>query len=352
MMNIVNTPKSISIDFDANEIRIVEGKASKKGITINKHFSIKIPREIYQDGTIKDMEQLSYLLKNGLASNNISKGNVHVVINSSIIIIREVAFPKVNKEDLDNLIEYQLGDFVPIHPEDYVVKYINLGTFLELGVEKLNMLIIGVPKDMAQSHFQLIKDLGLKPAVLDYKGNAIAKLLGYGESINSRVTEGQTLAFLDMSYGATGLTVIKDELIQLSRLIEGGFNNILDNIKDGFALSEEEAFDWMMSINDINESSDEIESDPRIVVARRAIQEIADRVEMVVRYYHTKEMENRVDILVLHGPLTGIKGIEKFFSDYFNVTCVNLQAMDGLKFDGDLSKYGNAIGGLIRVNGV
>ena len=351
-MNIVNTSRSISIDFDSDEIRIVEGKASKKGITINKYFSIKIPREIYQDGTIKDMEQLSYLIKNGLSSNNISKGNVHAVINSSIIIIREVEFPKVDKEDIDNLIEYQLGDFVPIHPEDYVVKYINLGTFLDHGVEKLNMLIIGVPKDMVESHFQLIKNLDLKPTVLDYKGNAISKLLSYGETINDRIAQGQTLAFLDLSYEGAGFTVIKDELIQVSRLIEGGFNNILDNIKAQYDLSEEHAYDWILNLDDINESSIEFERNPMIDEARRSIQEMADRIEMVVRYYRTREMENRVDLIILHGPMSQINGIEKFFTEYFNIPCVSLQAIDRLRFDGDLSKYGNAIGGLIRVNEV
>ena len=350
-MNIANVSKSIGMDFDSNEIRIVEGKASKKGITINKYFSIKIPREIYQDGVIKDMEQLSYIIKDGLDSNGVSRGNVHAVINSSIIIIREVGFPKVDKEDLDNLIEYQLGDFVPIHPEDYVVKYINLGTFIDDGTEKLNMLIIGVPKDMVEDHFNLIKALGLKPVVMDYKGNAISKLLSYGQEINSQIVTGKTLGLLDLSYESTTFTVVKDELIEVSRLIEAGIYEVFDIFKDKFSFSEEQTIDWIKKIGDIGDIL-ETHEDPKIEELKNSIKEIAGKIEMVVRYYHTREIENSIDLFVLHGPLATVNGMEKFFTDLFNTPCISLQSIERLKFEGNLSKYGNAIGGLIRVNGV
>lgn len=352
MMNIVNTSKAIGMDFGSREIRIVVGKASKKGIIIDKNFSIPIPSDIYKDGVIKDMEQMSYVLKNGLSSNGIHKGNVHGVINSSIIIIREVVFPKVDKEDIDNLIEYQLGDYVPIHPEDYVVKYINLGSLLEDGVEKLNMLIIGVPKDMVQDHFQLIKNAGLKPVVLDYKGNAITKLLSYGDSINNQAVEGETLGFLDLSCESTGFTIIKDEQIEVSRSIDSGFNDIIEALSDKFSISDQQAMDWILNLENINETEAESDEKSMLEEARKGLHEIADKIEMVIRYYRTRDMENNIDLLLLHGPLSQVKGIEELFIHFFDIPCVKLNSIDKLKFDGDLSKYGNAIGGLIRVSEV
>lgn len=338
------------MDFDANEIRIVEGKASKKGITISKHFSIRIPGEIYKDGVIKDMEQLSYLIKKGMDDNKISKGNVHAVINSSIIIVREVPFPKVGKEDIDNLIQYQLGDFIPIHPEDYVVKYLNLGTFLEDGVEKLNMLVIGVPKDMVEEHLQLIKDLGLKPLVLDFKGNAISKLLSLGQIINDQTIEGKTLAFVDLSHESTGVSVIKNELIQVSRLIEGGLNSVVDNLNRRFSLSEDEVLNLIQKMDETSEEKDH--NYEIIEEIKGSIQDIIDRVEMVLRYYRTRDIENKIDLLILHGPLSKVNWIRNSFSDFFNVSSISLESISKLKFDGDLSTYGNAIGGLIRINEV
>lgn len=299
------------------------------------------------------MDQLGYVIRDGLASNKISKGNVHAVVNSSRIILREVAFPKVDANEVDNLIKYQLGDYVPINPEDYVVKYINLGSFLDNGVEKLNILLIGVPNYVVQGHLQLIKNLNLKPVVLDYKGNAICKLLSFAETINNRHGRGETIAFIDLSYENTGLTIIKDELIKVSRIIEGGFGNLLNNIKDRFDLSEDDVLDRIVNIDDISERISQINENYEIVEElRRNVQEIMDRVEMIFRYYRTREIGNNIDLLILHGGLSEMNGIEKIFSNFFDTPAMKLETISKLKFDGDLSKYANAIGGLIRLNEV
>lgn len=352
-MNIVNTRKFISMDFDSNEIRIVEGKSSKKGIVVNKYFTVKIPNYIYKDGIINDMEQLSFNIKNALQDNKISRGNVHAIVNSSIIILREVAFPKVDKEDIDNLIKYQLGDFVPIHTEDYVVKYVNLGTFIEQGTEKLNILIIGIPKNIVESHLELIKDLGLKPAVMDFKGNAISKLLSYGDTINGRICKNKTIGFVDLSFNSTSISLIKDELMQLSRMVEGGFDTLIDNLGHRFHVSNEEARDFILNIDDLMKDLSTDDKDyEKITEVKRNILNITDRLEMVIRYYNSREQDNFIDLLILHGDMAEIKGIEKLFTEIFNIPCIILDTIDKLKFEGDLSKYANAIGGLIRVNGV
>ena len=57
-MSILGSKTNLSIDFSANEIRVVEGKYSKKGITVNKSVSIPIPSIVYDDGMIKDMDQV------------------------------------------------------------------------------------------------------------------------------------------------------------------------------------------------------------------------------------------------------------------------------------------------------
>lgn len=335
-MNVINTPKTISIDFDANEIRVVEGKASKKGIIISKSVSIKIPEDIYTDGTIEDMDQMIYLLKTGLSENKISAGTTYAVVNSSKIVSREVLFPKVDATDIDNLIKFQLGDYIPIHPEDYVVKYINQGNFLDNGVEKLNLLLIGIPTNIVESHFNLLNSVGLKPTVLDFKSNAICKLLSFGDYINNQIVGNKTIAFVDMSFENTGLTIVKDEHIKVSRIVEGGSNLIAENIREELQIEGDV---------DLNHK----DSEP---IVKKEVQDIMDRIEMIFRYYRTREIGNNIDLIILHGELSKVNNVEKMFSAFFNVNTTKLNSINKLKFEGDLSIYANAIGGLLRLNGV
>lgn len=350
-LSIINTPKSISIDFNSNEIRIVEGKVSKKGIQISKYFSIGIPSEIYQDGIINDMDQLSYLLKTGLSENKISLGNTYAVINSSEIIIREVLFPKVDDKDIDNLIKYQLGDYIPIHPEDYVVKYINLGYKLDNGVEKLTLLLIGIPTNMVENHFNLLKNIGLKPQVLDYKGNSICKLLSAFGDINGQSYLDRTIAFIDINMENAGLTIIKDEFIMVSRIIEQDFSTQSSD----FNVSKFSYEDFIKSLNVIDDISLDFYSlseDNFSNMLKRKITDLMDKIEMIFRYYRTREMGNSIDLIIIHGELAKVNGIAKVFTDFFKVESTILNSKNKLRFDGDLSLYANAIGGLIRLDGV
>ena len=128
--------KALSIDFGAEEIKIVEGKATKKGLIINKSFSVKLPEGTYKDGEIIDMENLSYLLKTGLSGNSVGSMDVHGVINSSKVIMRDITMPMVSDDHITSILSYQLEDYIPINPEEYVVKFIKLGTIFEDEVEK------------------------------------------------------------------------------------------------------------------------------------------------------------------------------------------------------------------------
>lgn len=353
-MSILSSNKTLSIDFGADEIKIVEGKFSKKGVVISKNFSIKVPRDIYQDGEIQDMDQLSYLLKTSLSENKISQADVIGIINSSRIIMREVVMPKVGEKEIESILSYQLEDYIPIHTEDYVVKYITLGAVISDGVEKLNILLIGIPRTTVESHLNLLKNINLKPMVLDYQGNAISKLIQAGDTINEFYPNTDTIACIDLGYDSTSITITNEGVIKVSRIIELAGKQLIDTLKTRVDdITENELINGIININNVNENLVTINNEYKIVEGtKETIFGIMDRIEMIFRYYRTREMGNDINLVILHGGLSNIKGIEKTFSDTFNIPCVKLNSLSKIKFDGDLSKYANAIGGMIRVGEV
>lgn len=352
-LELFRNGKTLSIDFGAEEIKIVEGKASKKGIVVNKEFSIKLPEEVYKDGEIQDMDQLSYLLKAGLAENSIGSLDVHGVINSSKIIMREITMPMVSDDHIVSILSYQLEEYIPINPEDYVVKFIKLGSVFEDNIEKINILLIGIPKHIVEAHLNLLKSVNLKPIALDYQGNAINKLINFGDSINQIYNNRDTVTNIDMGFDSTSITISNNGVIKISRIIEGGANDILLSLKEKFDYSGDELRNKIMNIDDISESVSELNQDYEInIKTNEALKAIIDRIEMIFRYYRTREIGNEINLVLLHGGLSNINGIEKLFSESFNIPCVKLDSISKVKFNGNLSKYANAIGGLIRLDGV
>ena len=353
-MSIFGSTKVLSIDFGSNSLKAVEGKYSKKGVVIDKSHSVKIPKRLYSDGIIEDMDQLTYLLRNDLFEKKNFTGDVHAVIDSTKVIMREITIPKVDKNQVDAIIKYQLAEYLPVAPEEYVVNYIILGSFTDDDAEKLNILLVGIPKIIVESHFNLFKNLGLKPTVLDYSGNAINKLLYMGEKINDFYESKGTIACVDLGYEGTGLTISKDGVLKVSRLIEGGSRGIIKEILERHPdMNEVDIAEQLDSIKDINQQLSTTNKLYEVSeVARAGFRNTLESLDMIFRYYKTREIGNNIDLIVLHGGFSKLNGIEKLFNNFFDIQCIKLNQLSKVKFSGELSDYATAIGGLIRLSEV
>jgi type IV pilus assembly protein PilM len=333
-LGLFNKKKTISIEFCSDEVKVVEGRYNKKNIIVDKCFSIEVPDGLYEDGVIKDMDKFSYVLQKGLSKNNVSRGDVYGVINSSNIIIREIRIPRVEEKQIASILNYQLDEYLPVDSEGYVVQYIPLDIVEEEGVEKQNLMLVGVPKWMVETHLNLLRNLGLKPVVLDYAGNAISKLIRFSDGINGVYDKNITIACVDLGQESTALNITDKGLMSLSRVVKAEISPIVNETP----------------FKTFDESYDQ---DVAVVSGIKSILgAVLDGIDMVFRYYNSREADNDIELVLIYGNYSNIDGIESMMSIYYDRPCVKLSIIDKVKFFGDIAKYANAIGALIRVNGV
>lgn len=346
--------KVLSIDFGSKEIKVIEGKCAKSNINISNYFTLDLPRDAYYDGEILDKSIIITELKEAIKKNKIKTETVYGVINSSSIITREVSIPKVPEKEVSSIIQYQLNEFLPVDPEDYVVDYMILREAMEDEIGRLNILLVAVPKTMVLAHLELIKDIGLKAEVLDFQGNSMAKLIGFNNQINGFYNiRDLAIASIDIGYSGTKLTITRNGKVEVSRVVDIGTKTLFDNLASFFDYSWEEREEKTMSIVDINSLGDEFTDDNRFInIVKLTIENIIEKVETVFRYYMTRETGNEVSYIVLNGGLTNIKGLDNLFSNHFGIPSMQLETLDKIKLNKELNKYSNAIGGLIRINEV
>ncbi|MCR3956713.1 MAG: pilus assembly protein PilM [Gudongella sp.] len=353
-MAILGNSKTLSLDFGSDNIKGVEGKYSGKGVVVDNCFKIDLPKGLYVDGEITDLDQMTYLLRTGLSENKVGQLETHGVFNASSVVMREISLPKATHEEIEAIINYQLEDYIPINPEDYIVKYLDLGSRIEDGIEKLILLLIGIPRTTIQAHLTLLKNVNLKPSVLDYHGNAIAKLLHEGGDINGAYKNVQTIACVDMGDSHTSISIVEDGVIKVARVVERGMGFVVDEIKRKLPhLEDGQILEYMDRIDDISQKKMGLDDE---VILAEALREnlfgILDMIEMIFRYYKTREVSNEIDLVLLQGGLSRIRGIDKLFHDFFDMEVTRLKSLEKVKTNCDLSQYANAIGGLIRLKEV
>ena len=195
-------------------------------------------------------------------------------------------------------------------------------------------MLVGVPKFMVETHFNLLQNVGLKPVALDYAGNAISKLIRLNDSINGMYDKDITIACVNLEHESTAVNIINNGLINISRVLKEEISPVVCET----------------TFNNFDESYDQ---DVAVVSSLKGnLSVILDRIDMVFRYYNSRETDNKIELVLVYGNYSHVDGIEGLMSSYFDIPCVKLISLDKIKFYGHLTVYANAIGALIRVNGV
>lgn len=335
------------MEFCGGKVKVLEGKFSKNNMSINKHLAIDIPIDIYFDGIIYSFEQLSYLISNNLKQYAILARDIIVVINSSYIITREITMPRVSHEEINAILEYQINNYIPIDPEEYIVQYLVTDIFFEDGVERIKLLLISIPKTMIEAHLNLVKNMNLNPKILDYQGNSTAKILNYNNKINDEyLIDNKTIAVIDLSYDITKLTIIKSGKLKISRVLEHGLLNIVENISTSLNIEVKEVEKVLHNLEKDN-TEDMVTS---LVYSNLSIHiiEMLEEIEIIFRYYLNENQSASIDLILLQGEFNKINKIEIIFQEFLNIKSIKLNTLDNIKFNGELSNYSNLIGSIIR----
>ena len=176
--------KVVAFDLGSSTIKIVEGTYYKNELTIDKYIKIPSPKDAVIDGEIKKEDELAIRISEVLKSNNIKAKHGICTTNSTLIINREILIPKVEEEEMDTVVRYEIQQYLPINLDDYVIQVTILNEEKDMnGSEKLNVRVIAFPDKIAKGYYNLLKKLELEPYTLDVNYNAVNKLVKDRKSV-------------------------------------------------------------------------------------------------------------------------------------------------------------------------
>lgn len=224
--------KVISFDIGSYFIKAVVGTYYKDNLTIENYYKIKTPIDSVVDGEIKKEKILANKLKSFLKENNIKVKYGTCTTNSSLIINREVIIPKVEEDELETVVRYEIQQYLPINLDDYIiqVKIIN-EIFSDEGI-KLNIRAIAYPNKLAIKYYNLLKEIDLKPHVLDVNYNSVNKFINYIGFIDLAYKKQNVICMIDLGYGSINVNIYKNGQIDFTRIIKSGAKDMETLLSD------------------------------------------------------------------------------------------------------------------------
>jgi type IV pilus assembly protein PilM len=344
----------IAIDIGTYSIKMVEGSHNVNTVQINKMVTVPTPADTFYNGEITDRKKIEQIIAETLIRENIKTKNVAFTLESTEAISREIVLPWAKPRELEQIIGFEVEQYLPIEMEKYILQYKIINEFEEEGVKKVIISAVALPREISKSYLDLGKNIGLTPYYLDIHSNAVHKLLPLKTVVNnSYPLKEQTIAAIDLGHRSINVTVINKGRFEFSRLLNKGGKDIDTNMANLLNLSLEEAEIKKREIKNINHDTEQDTSVTLVSIIEETILNWLDEIQKVFMYYTSRSTENVIDSICIYGGSSNIEGIPTYIQEFFNMPTFKIDNLSNVKFDNNLeeasmSSYVNAIGAIIR----
>lgn len=338
----------LSIDIGSCNIKAIEGSVTSEGINIDKLFMIPTPENAIEAGKFIDFENVANELRTAIKANGIKAKQVICTMDTEAIVTREIQLPLTHPDDMRQMIEYEFTQYLPIKLEDYALEYRDIGQADYGSAEMRKFRVSAMPRISIETTLGLIEALKLKPFAMDTNTNAISKI--FEMAFNKGIGSSKTFAFLDLGHVCNITGIAKGGRLLMAKNSPFGMKQIDERIIAANGVDALEA-DRIKHQVDLTKLS----PDRSNIAVLEVLDEIAEALQALFKFYLTRAGENDIDELLLFGGGANIKGIESYFIDKLTmkVRKVNLHTMVDCPggCSANLIDYCSAIGALIRKEG-
>jgi len=348
----------LSIDIGQHTTKLILGKAGKESVEVKRACMFRTPIGCLENGRILDSGKLENRLIEAIKSNNLKVKYVFCTVENAEIVTREIILPTADEDALQNMIQIEVQQCMPIDLDNYLIQSKILDTFDDNGTNKTRFLSTAVPKDLVQSYYDLLQKLDIKAAVLDIQSNSIDKLACLELNL---IPKDQTIAIVDFGYSHINVVLIENGKYQFNRYIGLGASNIDRQLMSFLNYSEEEIEQKKMTgifsdafSGELHESSitDEQDTLRATNIIRNFVDNWIDELGLVFKYYTNKSKGRAIQKILIHGGMAQMEGFDSYLAREFGVPVEYIQKLSSRPFQTNnvqnVTQYLNAVGALIR----
>ena len=322
--------KCLSIDIGSSYIKFAVGQKMGRRLKVDKTFKARLPAGVYENGHMHNIQEMKSIIQGALNANSVKLKDVICTLESTDAIKRELVVPAVAAEDLSEMVSYEIGQYLPIDINSYVLQYKIVREFEEENVKKYELLVAALPKEIVHNIYSMLIEMGLDPYALDIHSNAVDKIAAEYELFNEASIKENTVAFLDLGHENINVIIVEKGQYKFNRLIKNG-------TRDFEQLTTEFEF---KTIDEISQHLD---------VVDRWIEEI----DKVFKYYTSRSVENTIDKIFIYGGISVMEGLDTYIHERVNIPVELIKSIDNVEIvagnEYTLAQSLNAISAIIRL---
>lgn len=232
----------VGLDLGRTSVKAVRLRYATGGSTLLQAANDSLPEGLIQEGEVRDVEALSFALKEFWKTHKIKGKKVALGLANQKVVVRTLEFPLLDPKELRSAIEFQAQDYIPIPIDEAVFDFHILGQFTdEDGVEKQKVLVVAAQKVMVMDFINAIKGARLTIAGVDLQAFALLRVLA-PESFLDPGPGDKATAIANIGSDVTNLVVDMGGEPQFTRIISFGGDDFTKALQDlqGITFAEAE----------------------------------------------------------------------------------------------------------------
>lgn len=334
--------KCISIDIGNQYAKCAVGTYKNNLIKIDQLILEKVPEGIIKNGMIIDVDGMTDFIRSIIDKNKVKVKEISFSIFSNKVFQRELEVSIVdNDSDRKNLIAYEIEQFIPDEIENSIIQH-KIIDEIDYGETKKHKVFVAViSKDIVDQYYQVVKNLKLKPSILDIHSNTIHKLLELDtkNKVGHDFEEKNTIV-LDIGYKTINACIYERSVFKFCREILSGLNHMIE-------LMENQTYEELLNIK-----YDEVTSEayPQL---KDEINYWIQEISKIRRLYLSSANEINLDKIYLCGGGAQLQFISEALKQELEVKVEVISPLDVLDLKDSVSTealplFMNAIGNLVK----
>lgn len=181
------------ISYYGDYVSVVEGTYNRK----KEKFIIKEKIFISNSEVNLDYDTDKYeLLRQALMRGQFKSKDVILCINTRDVIIKSNKIPKVDKKDLEGIMNMEIDELISLDKENYIFSYEVTAEDEEEGTEFIEMILAAIPKNEANKLIELLSEFNLNVEAIDTIATSclrILKLIEYDDIMIANIGDYGTI---------------------------------------------------------------------------------------------------------------------------------------------------------------
>ncbi|MGF1569490.1 MAG: type IV pilus assembly protein PilM [Nodosilinea sp.] len=333
-------PRGVGIELTPEKVNLAQLRKQGTSLKLETLASVEIGEGIYEEGQILDTAAMADAVQTVLTESKVKVKQATTAIPGRAIT-RVIPVPsELDDQELREMVLNQEASlYLPFPREEADVDYQKLGYFVdEDGIEKVQVLLVAVRKDLTDPYIEVFQQAGLGLNVVETSSFALIRTIR--EQLR-QFTSQEAAAVVDIEFENTEISIVVDGVPHFSRTVPIGTFQIQSALSRAMNLPPSRNTDLLQGMTVPIQSMDTVGSpqmgntNPGTSAMLRVLGELSDELRRSIDFYLNQGEDMEVAQLLLAGPGASIGQLDEFLAQRLSLPASQIDPISALSLEID-----------------